>query len=70
MYVSTKSFKKLVYLLLYVDDMLLAGSTKEDLKHVRELLKIEFDMEDSRESKRILDIKIDKQRNNSELYIS
>lgn len=33
-----------VYLLLYVDDMLLAGSSKEDLSHVKDLLNKEIDM--------------------------
>lgn len=36
-YVNQSTYKNKVYLLLYVDDMLLAGSSKKDLSHVKTL---------------------------------
>lgn len=47
-YVNTKSYRDKFYPLLYVDDMLLAGRSKKDLNHVKDLLKKEFDMKDMR----------------------
>ena len=47
---------------MYVDDILLAGKSKIDIKKVKTALKEEFDMKELGESKRILDIEITRER--------
>ena len=69
-YINSTTYKKKVYLLLNVDDMLLAGSPKEDLVHVKNLLSKEFDMKDLGESRKILGIGITKDRNQPILNIN
>ena len=64
-YINITTYKDKVYLLLYVDDMLLAGSSKEDLPHVKNLLSKEFDMKDLEESRKILGIDITRDRDQS-----
>ena len=44
----------MVYLLLYVDDMLVACKEKRHLEQVKEMLKAEFEMKDLGSAKRIL----------------
>lgn len=46
------------YLLLYVDDILLAGSSKNEIQLVKEDLKLKFEMKDLGEAKRILGMDI------------
>lgn len=45
-YMNPITYKDKVYLLLYVDDMLLVGSSKADLSHVKNLLNKEFYMKE------------------------
>ena len=59
-----------VYLLLYVDDKLLAESSKDDLVHVKDLLSKEFDMKDMGESRNILRVDITRDRDQSILTSS
>lgn len=61
-YVNSLFYKKKFYLLLYVDDMLLARSSKEDLTHVKNLLKREFDLKDMSQSIRILGIETEREK--------
>lgn len=68
-YINTRAFHQSVFLLLYVDDMLLVGKTKETLNKVKSLLKKEFNMKDLGESKRILGVEINRTRGNSLLQI-
>ena len=52
-YINSTTYKDKVYLLLYVNDMLLVGSSKNDLVRVKYLLCNEFDMKDLEESRKI-----------------
>ena len=54
-----------IYLLLYVDDMLLAGPSFKTIQHVKGLLKSEFDMKELGEARRILGISISRNRSGS-----
>lgn len=49
---------KVVFLLLYVDDMLVVGPSYNVIENVKHLLKIEFDMKDFGPAKKILGISI------------
>ena len=57
-------------MLLYVDDMLFVGSSKDELVHIKDLLSKEFDMKDLEESRKILGIDITRDRDQSTLSIS
>ncbi|RVW58895.1 Retrovirus-related Pol polyprotein from transposon TNT 1-94 [Vitis vinifera] len=52
----------MVYLLLYVDDMLVACKEKRHLEQVKEMLKAEFEMKDLGSAKRILGMEIERDR--------
>ena len=54
-----------IYLLLYVDDMLLACPSFKTIQHVKGLLKSEFDMKELGEARRILGISISRNRSGS-----
>ena len=60
----------ITYLLLYVDDMLLAGKNFTKLNEIKEQLKNEFEMKDRGSAKRILGMKITRQRSRRELFLS
>ena len=60
----------LIYLLLYVDDMLLAGKSLTKLNEIREQLKNEFEMKDLGSSKRILGMEITRERRRRESFLS
>ncbi|KAH9684870.1 Integrase catalytic domain-containing protein [Citrus sinensis] len=47
-----------IYLLLYVDDMLIACSEREEIKALKQLLNSEFDMKDLGPARKILGMKI------------
>ena len=53
-----------------MDDILLAGSSKEELTHAKNLLSKEFDMKDLEESRKILEIDITRDRDQSKLSIN
>ena len=61
-YIHSTTYKEKVYLLFYVDDMLLTRSSKEDLVHVQNLLSKECDMKDIGKSRKILGIDITRDR--------
>lgn len=48
----------LVYLLLYVDDMLIAAKNKEEIQKVKVQLRREFEMKDLGSARRILGMEI------------
>jgi len=52
----------LIYLLLYVDDMLIAVRNKIYIQNLKAQLKKEFDMKDLGETKKILSIEISQDR--------
>lgn len=59
-----------MYLLLYVDDMLIAASNKKEIKKVKEQLSSKFEMKELGAAKKILGIEITRDRPNGKLYLS
>ncbi|KAG8496686.1 hypothetical protein CXB51_007936 [Gossypium anomalum] len=59
-----------VYLLLYVDDMLIAAKDKGEIRKVKAQLSEEFEMKDLGPAKKILGMEILRDRNTSKLYLS
>ncbi|KAG8485491.1 hypothetical protein CXB51_021304 [Gossypium anomalum] len=59
-----------VYLLLYVDDMLIAAKDKGEIRKVKAQLSEEFEMKDLGPAKKILGIEILRDRKTSKLYLS
>ncbi|KAF5775409.1 putative RNA-directed DNA polymerase [Helianthus annuus] len=59
-----------VYLLLYVDDMLIACKHKEQIKEVKELLKSEFEMKELGDAKKILGMEICRDRQLKKLKLT
>nr|GEW06645.1 retrotransposon protein, putative, Ty1-copia subclass [Tanacetum cinerariifolium] len=59
-----------VYLLLYVDDMLIACKNNVEIGSTKSLLKREFDMKDLEEAKKILGVEIVKDRSRKILRVS
>jgi len=59
-----------VYLLLYVDDMLIASRNLSKIKEAKKMLSTEFDMKDLGYAKRILGIDIKRDRKQKLLYLS
>jgi len=55
------------YLLLYVDDMLIAAKNKTHVQKLETQLKKEFDMKDLREIKKILGMEITRDRGSDRL---
>ncbi|TYK02789.1 retrovirus-related Pol polyprotein from transposon TNT 1-94 [Cucumis melo var. makuwa] len=60
----------LIYLLLYVDNMLLAGKNFTKLNEIKEQLMNEFEMKDLGSTKRILGMEIKAKRSRRELFLS
>lgn len=59
-----------IYLLLYVDDMLISCKEKKHLNTVKGILKSEFGIKDLGHARKILGIEISKDRENKLLYLS
>nr|GEY42159.1 retrotransposon protein, putative, Ty1-copia subclass [Tanacetum cinerariifolium] len=59
-----------IYLLLYVDDMLIAFKSKAEIGSTKSLLKKEFDMKDLGEAKKILGMEIVRDRSRKILRVS
>ena len=59
-----------VYLLLYVDDMLIATKDKEDIRRVKTQLSREFEMKDLGAENKILVMEILRDRQTGKLYLS
>ncbi|GKA61462.1 retrovirus-related pol polyprotein from transposon TNT 1-94 [Tanacetum coccineum] len=60
----------LIYLLLYVDDMLVAAKDMEEIKKLKILLNTEFDMKDLGATRKILGIKIIRDQKHGKLFLS
>jgi Reverse transcriptase (RNA-dependent DNA polymerase) len=58
-----------VILLLYVDDMLVAGFDMEKIKNLKEQMSMEFSMKDLGAVKQILGLKIERDRKNKLLKL-
>lgn len=68
-------FKKLpngsfIYLLLYVDDMLIAARSMDDINKLKSQLSKEFEMKDLGAAKKILGMEIHRDRKKGKLYLS
>lgn len=59
-----------IYLLLYVDDMLIAAKDKADIAKLKAQLNSEFEMKDLGAAKKILGMEISKDRHSGKLYLS
>ena len=59
-----------VFLLLYVDDMLIISKSMSKVLALKQLLSTEFDMKDLGEAKKILGISIIRDRTNESLVMS
>lgn len=60
----------MIYLLLYVDDMLLVRKETKDIIHFKTILKSKFEMKDLRSAKKILGMKLKSERELGKMYIS
>lgn len=59
-----------IYLLLYVDDMLIACKLREEIEQLKDELSSEFEMKDLGPAKRILGMKIVRTRNERKLFLT
>jgi len=57
-YMTRRNEKVIIYLLLYVDDILLASSDRQEILKLKKKLNKEFEMKDLRNAKRILGMDI------------
>jgi len=59
-----------IYLVLYVDDMLIGAEKMCDIKKLKELLSSEFEMKDLGAAKKILGMEIFRDREKKKLFLS
>jgi hypothetical protein len=59
-----------IYLLLYVDDMLIAAKDKSEIAKLKAPLNLEFEMKDLGATKKILGVEIIRDRKSGMLYLS
>lgn len=59
-----------IYLVLYVDDMLIAAENKSDIQRLKGLLSAKFEMKDLGAAKKILGMEIYRDRNQKTLFVS
>ena len=59
-----------IYLLLYVDDMLVVSKDKDEIKRLKTQINKEFEMKDLNATKKILEMQISRERKTSKLYLS
>jgi len=69
-YVKSLDDGSFIFLLLYVDDMLIAGKNLDDVAGLKALLSQEFDMKDLGDAKKILWMEIHKDRSSKKLWLS
>lgn len=69
-YMRGSALKVRVFLLLYVDDMMITSKSKEEIKKLKDLLKAEFEMKDLGPARRILGMDIFRDRNAGSLVLS
>jgi len=69
-YMMRKNEKVILYLLLYVDDILMASSDRQEIQKLKKRLNDEFEMKDLGNAKRILGMDIMRDRNKGELFLS
>ena len=61
---------QLFFLLLYVDDMLIAAKSMSDIDELKKQLSNEFEMKDLGAAKKILGMKISRDRPSGKVYLS
>ncbi|KAH9743535.1 hypothetical protein KPL70_003339 [Citrus sinensis] len=59
-----------IYLLLYVDDMLIACKVREEIEALKHMLNSEFDMKDLGHAKKILGMEITRDRRKGTMFLS
>jgi transposase InsO family protein len=59
-----------IYLVLYVDDMLIASRDKSDIQKLKDRLSAEFEMKDLGAARKILGMEIYRDRNQKKLFLS
>ena len=59
-----------IYLLLYVDDMLIASKSKDEIEKLKTQLNQEFEMKDLGEAKKILGVEIYRDRARGKVSLS
>jgi len=69
-YFKELSSREFIYLLLYVNDMLIATSNMEEIVRLKEQLGSAFEMKDLGAAKRILGMEISRDRPNQKLFLS
>ncbi|KAE8683864.1 hypothetical protein F3Y22_tig00111166pilonHSYRG00202 [Hibiscus syriacus] len=69
-YMRKKDEKISTYLLLYVDDMLVASKSKEEVQKIKDMLNSEFDMKDLGPATKILGMEITRDIKKSSLFLS
>ncbi|KAJ4711012.1 Retrovirus-related Pol polyprotein from transposon TNT 1-94 [Melia azedarach] len=69
-YYSKATNGSLIYLVLYVDDMLIAAENKSDVQKLKDLLSIEFEMKDLGAARKILGMEIYRDRSKKKLFLS
>ena len=69
-YIKKKGGAAIAYLLLYVDDMLVAGASKQVIKEIKENLRSAFDMKDLGNARRILGMNIVINRAKKEIWLN
>ena len=60
----------MVYLLLYVDNMLIASKSKSEIQVVKAKLEKEFEMKELKNTIRILGMEIERDKKNKILFLS
>ncbi|CAJ2648276.1 unnamed protein product [Trifolium pratense] len=69
-YMMKRNEKVILYLILYVDDILMASSDKHEIQKLKEKLNGEFEMKDLGNAKRILGMDILRDQSKGELFLS
>ncbi|PNX72588.1 copia LTR rider, partial [Trifolium pratense] len=69
-YMMKRNEKMILYLLLYVDDILMASSDKHEIQKLKEKLNGEFEMKNPGNAKRILGMDILRDRSKGDLFLS
>ena len=59
-----------IYLVMYVDNMLIAAKTNSDIQRLKGLLSAEFEMKDVGAAKKILGMEIYRKRSQKKLFLS
>ena len=59
-----------IYLLLYVDDMLIAAKSQVEIEWLKAQMSKEFEMKDLEETKNILGMKVSRDRERNKLWLS